>query len=90
MSTELETRERLDALSREAERIVTLILHTNMPRVDIDIQIEDFREECVRQFPGSDDVFEMVYAARFRRIWEQWYEERPGMDEITRAAWEEW
>jgi hypothetical protein len=89
MRTETESRESIDALAREAERIVTLILHTNMPRVDIDIQIENFREECLREYPDSDLLFEMVYASRFRRIWEQWYEERPGMDDITRAAWDD-
>jgi len=89
MSSDSDTREQLDALARESERIITLILHTNMPRVDIDIQIENFREECLRRFPDSEDLFEMIYAARFRRIWEQWSEERPGTDEISRAAWEE-
>jgi hypothetical protein len=89
MSGDADEREELESLSREAERIVTLILHTGLPRVDIDIQIENFREECLRRFPDSELLFDMVYAARFRRIWEQWYEERPGVDEITRAAWEE-
>jgi len=89
MSSDADTREELDTLGREAERIVTLILHTNMPRVDIEIQIENFREECLRRFPGRESLFEMVYAARFRRIWQQWSDERPGEDAISRAAWEE-
>jgi hypothetical protein len=89
MNTEMQSREGLDELAREAERIVTLILHTNMPRVDIEIQIENFREECQRRYPGSDLLFEMVYASRFRRIWEQWSQERPGHDEFSRSAWDE-
>jgi hypothetical protein len=79
----------LDQMSREADRIVNLILHTNMPRVDIDIQIENFREECLRRYPGSEDLFEMVYASRFRRIWEQWAKERPAEGEPWPTAWEE-
>ena len=72
-----QTRASLDELARESERIVNLILHSSLPRVDIDIQIEDFREACLRRYPGSDDLFEMIYASRFRRIWEQWEKERP-------------
>lgn len=83
------TRESLDALARESDRIVNLILHTSLPRVDIEIQIEGFREECLRRYPGSEDLFEMVYASRFRRILEQWGEERPRADEAARSAWDE-
>ena len=70
-------REGIEALSRESDRIVSLILYSSLPRVDIEIQIEKFREECLRLYPGSDDWFEMIYASRFRRIWEQWEKERP-------------
>ena len=82
-------REGLDALARESDRIVNLILHTSMPRVDIDIQIENFREECLRRYLGSEPHFEMVYGSRFRRIWDQWQKERPREDEVSRAAWDE-
>jgi hypothetical protein len=78
----------LDAMARESDRIVNLILHSGLPRVDIDIQIEQFREECLRRYPGSDDLFEMIYASRFRRIWQQWEADRPHTDDITRSAWD--
>jgi len=70
-------REGIEELSRESDRIVNLILYSSLPRVDIEIEIEKFREECLRRYPGSDDLFEMIYASRFRRIWEQWEKERP-------------
>jgi hypothetical protein len=82
-------REGIDAMAREADRIVNLILHSSLPRVDIEIQIENFRAECLRRYPGSDDLFEMIYASRFRRIWEQWQADRPDADDITRSAWED-
>ena len=41
-------REALEQLAREADRIVNLILHTSMPRVDIEIQIQNLREEFLR------------------------------------------
>jgi len=75
-------------LARESERIVNLILHSSLPRVDIDIQIEDFREACLRRYPGSDDLFEMIYASRFRRIWDQWAADRPADGEPWAGAWE--
>lgn len=89
MNTSETEREGLAELARESERIVNLILHTSMPRVDIEIQIENFREECLRRFPGSDDLFEMVYAARFRRIWQQFHQERPTEGEPWSTAWDE-
>jgi len=80
MNAQTHRRERLDRLSWKADRIVNLILHTDMPRVDVEIQIENFRAECLHEFPDRDDLFEMVYASRFRRIWEQWSADRPHVD----------
>jgi hypothetical protein len=77
MTEDRRAREGLDELSRQSDRIVNLILYSSLPRVDIEIQIEQFREECLRRYPGSEDLFEMVYASRFRRIWQQWEKERP-------------
>jgi len=81
--------EAVDALSREADRIVNLILHTNMPRVDIEIQIERFRAECLRRYPQADDLFEMIYESRFRRIWDQWHDDRPAGGEPWPTAWDD-
>jgi hypothetical protein len=88
MKASKEHREVIDELARQSDRIVNLILYTSLPRVDIEIQIENFREECLREYPGSDDLFEMIYASRFRRIWDQWLEERPRQDETAVSAWE--
>ena len=77
MTEDRRAREGLDELSRQSDRIVNLILYSSLPRVDIEIQIEQFREECLRRYPGREDLFEMVYASRFRRIWQQWEKERP-------------
>ncbi|MBM4020401.1 MAG: hypothetical protein FJ288_19130 [Planctomycetes bacterium] len=76
-----------DELARQADRIVNLILYSSLPRVDIDIQIENFRQECLRRYPGSADLFEMIYASRFRRIWQQWQKERPKDANEHEAAW---
>ena len=79
----------MDELARQSDRIVNLILYSDLPRVDIEIQIENFREDCLRRYPGSDLLFEMIYASRFRRIWQQWLEERPKGEPEVSSAWEE-
>jgi len=78
-------REALEQLAREADRIVTLILHTSMPRVDIEIQIQNLREEFLRRYPEAADLFEMVYASRFQRIWDQWEADRPRENDAWRG-----
>ncbi|HUU10710.1 MAG TPA: hypothetical protein VM431_09245 [Phycisphaerae bacterium] len=89
MKPDARQREALDDLSRESDRIVNLILHTGLPRVDIEVQIQNFRAKCLRRYPDGDALFEMIYASRFRRILEQWGDERPETDDITRSAWGE-
>ena len=82
-------REALEQLAREADRIVNLILHTSMPRVDIEIQIQNLREEFLRRYPEAADLFEMVYASRFQRIWDQWEADRPVEGEPWQTAWKD-
>jgi len=79
----------LEQLAREADRIVNLILHTSIPRVDIEIQIQNLREEFLRRYPEAADLFEMVYASRFRRIWDQWEADRPAEGEPWQTAWKD-
>jgi len=79
------SREALEQLAREADRIVNLILHTSMPRVDIEIQIQNLREEFLLRYPETSDLFEMVYASRFQRIWDQWEADRPRENDAWRG-----
>jgi hypothetical protein len=61
----------LKRLQREAGRIAVLILSTDLPEVDIVIQVEKLREVCEELFPGRNELFEMVHASRFARLKEQ-------------------
>ncbi len=63
--------EDLRTLQRAADRIAFLIVATEYPRVDIDIERRKLRELCGALFPHSMDLFEMIYEARFRRLWRQ-------------------
>jgi hypothetical protein len=73
-------------IRRRADRIVSLILHSDLPRVDVEIEIRGFRAFVAGELPGKEALFDAVYLARFRRIWEQWRRggERllPGLDPV--------
>ena len=64
-------REAARRLGRMADRLCTLILLEDYPRIDIEIEKERVREECRRLFPDRMDLYEMVYESRFNRLWSQ-------------------
>ena len=68
-------RERAETFRREADRIVSLILHSDMPRIDIEIEIRAFRSRVLAAFPDKEFLFISLYLARFRRIWNQFRDE---------------
>jgi hypothetical protein len=61
-----------ETLKREADRIADLILNSDLPWVDIAIQIENMRELCRDIDPDSLELFERIYDSRFQRLREQW------------------
>ena len=62
---------KMERLKRGADRIAFLIVATDYPLVDIEIEIEKLREECARLFPDRMELFEMIYVSRFERLKEQ-------------------
>jgi hypothetical protein len=68
---ERETR-RLRDFQSWADDIARLIVSTDMPWVDIAIQIERLRTEAERQFPQKLDLFDLIYVHRFQRLRAQW------------------
>ena len=61
-----------ERLSRESDKIVSLILYSDYPWIDIQIQIERLRELVETEMPERMELFEQLYASRFQRIREQW------------------
>lgn len=61
-----------DALKRYNDRISNMILHMDLEWIDIELQISEMRDFCGLHAPEKLDLFEMVYASRFRRLWEHW------------------
>jgi hypothetical protein len=64
-------RRRARGIRAEADRIVSMILRPDMPRVDIEIAIRSFRRRVLEEFPGREELFDAIYASRFRRVWDQ-------------------
>ena len=58
-------------LQRKADRICSLIVGSDYPDIDIDIEITNLRRWCDRYLPRRRELFELVYASRFRRLREQ-------------------
>jgi hypothetical protein len=62
---------RLQELARAAERLCFLIVATDCPRIDIEIERGNLRRRCASLFPDKMELYDMVYEGRFRRLWEQ-------------------
>ena len=60
-----------EELKRKADRISSLIVASDYPDIDIDIEIANLRRWCQEQLPDRLDLFEIVYVSRFRRLREQ-------------------
>jgi hypothetical protein len=58
-------------LQRRADRIASLIVASDYPDVDIEIEIRRLRRWCAERLPDRAELFEMVYVSRFRRLREQ-------------------
>ena len=67
----VEDRERADEIKRAASRICQMILDDSCHDVDIEIAQSKLRDRVAELFPDKVHVYEMIYEARFKRLWEQ-------------------
>lgn len=69
---------RAEELRRRADRLTNLILHSDLARVDIEIEKNELREWVRTHMPEKLGLYEMIYESRWRRLEEQgWARERP-------------
>jgi len=61
----------LQLVQREADRICELIVASDVPAIDIEIQQTKLREMVARLFPDKQGVYQLLYESRFRRLWQQ-------------------
>ena len=62
---------RAEEIRRMADRISALIKQSDLPRVDIEIEVRNFREYVLDHFPEKEELFRAIYISRFRRQWEE-------------------
>jgi hypothetical protein len=72
-------RELLGELQRMADRVCVLILSSDLPAIDIEIEKNKVRERCLELYPDREQLYELIYESRFQRLWEQFGSERPNM-----------
>ena len=69
---------RAEELRRRADGVTDLILYSEMPRVDVEIAMNELREWVAAHMPDKLKLFEMIYERRWQRLEEQgWAHERP-------------
>ncbi|RPJ44650.1 MAG: hypothetical protein EHM19_06415 [Candidatus Latescibacterota bacterium] len=65
-----------DELRRGADRIACIILHGDLPDIDVEIEIANLRRRCAELLPDRVELFDQVYVSRFRRLKEQFPREQ--------------
>ncbi len=64
-------RRNMERLRRAADRVCSLILMSDYPEIDIEIEKAKVRQLAQELFPDRMDLYEMIYVSRFRRLWDQ-------------------
>ena len=64
-----------ERIRHDADRISSMILYSDMPKVDIEIAIRGFKREVLKVFPNKEQLFNNLYLSRFKRLWHQFRHE---------------
>ena len=65
-------------LRRRGDALTWTLLYSDLPRVDVDIEIAGLRDWVARNLPDRLELFEMIWAARWDRLRAQgWEHTRP-------------
>jgi hypothetical protein len=69
-------RENMRDLQRLADRVCVMILSSDLPAIDIAIEKNKVRQRCLELYPDREELYDMLYDARFQRLWEQFRAEQ--------------
>lgn len=58
-----------------ADRVCFLILSSDLPAIDIEIEKGKVRERCLELYLDPEWLYDMIYESRFDRLWEQFRSE---------------
>ena len=64
-------RRKMAELARLADYVSVCVLSESYPEIDVVIAVENLRETAHEMYPDRDELFEMIYVSRFRRLWQQ-------------------
>ena len=54
-----------------ADHVCSLILISDYPEIDIEIEKSKVRQRCEDLYPDSMDLYEVIYESRFNKLLEQ-------------------
>lgn len=60
-----------ESLRRKADRVASMILTSSYTDLDCVLAERELRMECLSLFPDRMELFDLIYASRFRRLREQ-------------------
>jgi len=66
-----EEEKRIFAIKKLADRISFLIVSSDYPKIDIEIEKEKLKDIINELFPDKVHLYELIYEPRFRRLEEQ-------------------
>jgi hypothetical protein len=69
-------RHEMRKLQRMADHVCMLIVSTDYPEIDIEIEKSKVREAFEEAYPDKMDLYDMIYESRFNRLWYQFREAR--------------
>jgi hypothetical protein len=64
-------RESMQEMQRLADWVCVLILSSDLPEIDIEIEKNKVRQRCLELYPDQEQLYDMIYESRFQRLWEQ-------------------
>ncbi|MHC4077661.1 MAG: hypothetical protein ACYST0_04360 [Planctomycetota bacterium] len=67
----MEQERRVRDLQQMADQVCSRILDDDYPDIDIEIAIQNLREQAAAWFPGREELFAMIYESRFERLRQQ-------------------
>jgi hypothetical protein len=66
--------EKIDEIKRSSERIAFLIVSSDYPKPDIELEKAKLKELIEKLFPEKAHLYDLIYESRFKRLWEQFRE----------------
>lgn len=63
--------EKVQEIKRFADKIAFLIVSTDYPGIDIEIEKQKFKDRLTELFPDKAYLYELIYEPRFKRLYEQ-------------------